>query len=571
MVLVLVVALVGQLRIAPTVVTSGDLLKNRVLPEKVRLIGAKHRWILFGDWTASDRNDLADAAEKLARWRQIDKGLESPNAGSDSQKAMLANWKRQLEPPKTPGLARDLREIVQALPTRLFPLQDEPCGKWLKIDQHGVPDLDRRADGAVKDLMDHLATQYSDPEVHVYLLLRRIAGSMYVYVATMSFDGKMLNFESIRVSTAMGGPEEDGVANSIFGSSQSVEAPLLTNGKKFEAVPSEDFDLGQVAKKGFLSWVGERVSDPVRRKPVAMLANDADLIVFLRDGGTFEGFLANQGYREIEAGNVRVVVPEFFDEAERIRIREDLLADFSSKDDWAKTLRKVARWASESNLGSSLNLLNYIEGAFARQRRIPMLSEQIYPLLPILKDLPLQAQSPDAQTFRLFGSTNGHLGENLIHDRIGDGFSFGERGPAEQTLGCFWGAGAANQLESVSFDVRSDQWLSIPRLGPLPFDAGRLSDNIHAFGKEWETIEPRLNAEPMELLEGDAVSVTFQTTRGRMLLATYFFPRTSLGKRTFKTLPAALRDDIKERALLMIEVEKTTKRQSPPPPPRAVQ
>jgi len=562
------VLLFSQAHEVASVVTSSDLLKSRKLSVREASLAKKHRWILFGNWNADTVDELRDASEKIVRWRVADKAVETPGGGSESQKALIANWKSQLEHGAVPSMSNYLKDLLVDLKPKNFPLGKAPTGKWIKFENSGSPDLDKNGNVAARRIHEYALHQYQDPDLRQYMLLRRISGQLVVYLTTLGFSGNTLGLETVRLENSVIGGDSR-TAKAIFPNTDTrkLRKGDASTGKKLEPVPAKDFDLLDIQRSGFLEWVRARVSGSTTR-PIAVLASDVDLLSFVRLGGTLEDFLTTKGYQVVNSKGVSVVVPEFFDDVEDCRLDEQAIAELNPEDSCSKIISKYARWVANSGLMVNFDNLRYVEGALSLQRGLPNLSLDIFPLLPVLQDVPAIDPNTGISFVRLQGTQGGAMGDTLIHDRIYAPFGLGRIVSPERNLGYYLGFGN-EQLRDVSMKASRGQRVQFKELAGLPLDVDGLSRNLGKFGRNWEEILQSAGSKSVQLVDGESVSITFSSTRDRLLSETVFFSRAKAKPILFKDLPIDLLAEIKNQTTeLLNENDKT---EPPPPPIRAVQ
>lgn len=568
MVLAVVALVLSQSQFKVPELSSYELLKGQDVTPRVLQVARNHRWLTFGKWDGSEMDTLRKSARMIAQWRADDKALDSVAAGSETQKTLLSNWKHPLLRAGANPIEANLRELILQLKPRQFPVEKPPGGRWLKIDGNGANGLDRQTNELALKLRALVAKKYEDPDVRCYLLLRRIAGRLIAYLSCIGFDGKHLGLEKIDLANATGTDADAKIAHMIFPAKtiRTMKPAEIGGEKSTDAITAKKLDLDGIERQGFVNWFQSKVFAGKLDHPVAVLASDLDLLTFLAKGGCFEEFLNGRGYRAVTVDGVEIVIPEVFDEAETCRLNELELSHIDPEADSGTIIRKYAQWVAESGLMANFDNLHYVENALCWQRRLPNLSEEIFPLLPVLRDLPKFEASLN---LNLAGTERGSFGDNLLHDRLADPFGLGPVVPAELSMGYAWGEGAYQHLRDVNIRLSSDQRVRFPDLAGIAMDADRLASNLGFFGSTWGQIETKAGPRPVELLSGDTVTITFTTNHGRLNTATLFFTRKTLQAGPFKDLPKDVMDEIKAKTIEVLT--EMNKAEPPPPPMRAVQ
>ena len=336
-------------------------------------------------------------------------------------------------------------------------------------------------------------------------------------------------------------------------------------GSLLEGIPAKKLDIGGIENQGFLNWFHAKVSNQVTwsKRATAILANEMDVLEFLKTGGSYANYLRTHGYAIVAEGNIDLVVPTSLLEAESVHVNEQEMAQIDPSRSAGEIIEKYAKWVDHSGLIASFDRLSYLEGALCWQRDLPLLSENIYPLLPILSHLgridlsiPMERQ--------LVGTPAGELGNRLVHERIGDPFVLGPRLPTERRIGYAWGGPSRDYLASVQLFSRPDERVYFKSLlgeAKTPFD---LADQLRAYGNNWDSIMFSAAEKPVDVEAGDLVTISFQSASGRVMSGDMFFRRRQIFKGQFKDLPMDRLESIKYSAIAIMEGMDDGKSRPPP-------
>ncbi len=556
----MLVAISALVLAQPRVVTSNELLRNRAVPGKEREIGKHHRWMLFGDWNEKAVDSLRDGAFTLVHWRA---SLESDN---QMKEAMVGHWKSHLGHPAVPILPNLVRDIIAEIPADKFPPPSSPSGKWFKFDANSSADLKGESAAAAKRAIQFAVQKWKDPNIRGYLLLRKICGSLTGYAEIVDGGGNEIELDTVKMPDADLKPTS-ALAKLIFPDANVTEIPIASNEEvKVEGTKAKDFELNQVIADGFTPWFQAKVAPAVgwSRRPVAVLADEMAMLDFVKSGGSYSGYLRSHGYNAVQVGDVDLVIPDSLVDVEKIHVNEQEVAQIDGSKSAGEIIQTYAKWVDNSGLMGSFDRLSYLEGALCWQRNLPLLSENIYPLVPVLARVG-RIDTRQPMLFRLPGTSASDLGNRIIFERIGDPFVLGPQLPSEMRTGYAWGPNGTEQLTALSITSHTEQQVFFKSLMGTAKNPWDLAEQLRAYGTTWDRISLSAANKPAELHEGELVTISFQCASRRILSGDMFFPRRQIFKGQFVDLPKELMDKIRESSNAInqgMDDDKT----SPPPP-----
>lgn len=545
----------------PRVITSYDLLKETELPPKALDYAKKHRWMLFGQWNARDLDALRETTATFETWRA------SQKSELQIKEALVENWKSQLGHAKGADLSNAIRDLIASLDDSQFPGPHTPQGKWFLMSATGAPDLKGPALESAKNLVQVAINGWNNPNIRCYFLLRKAGGGLTGYLQIVDSAGQSLKLEVVKMADSDRAKPSPKVAKIIYPSETVEPIPEPPRDRQLaEGISPKTLDIDGIASRGFTTWFQDRIATQFEftSRPMAVLANDVNMLAFLKNGGNYLADLRKLGYGVVKLKDIDLVIPNQLPDAEEIHLNESELARIDPTKSAGEIIHKYATWVENSGLDAFYDRLNYVELALAWQRDLPLVNDNMFPLLRIMAHLaPLNLSKN--QNLMLKGSTPAQVGNRILAERLGDPFILGPQVPAEKRIGYEWGPKGQEQIVSLSAGSKTEQLLAFKALNPESKNEWDLADSLRAYGNTWDTIMFSAANKPVEIREGESVSISLQCASGRIMSSQLFFNRRKLFSGLFKDLPPNQLDKIKESANAIIDGFKDDKRITPPP------
>ncbi len=545
------------------ITTSADILRAADISGRERTLAAKHRWILLGQWDETSKAKLASECKKLTAWRASDLAHESEKGQGESQTKLLANWKLQL----ATGPQSDLKKLLVDLNPESFPLNGLIGGKWIYIDKSGASGLSPSSTILANKLYEGAEKKWRKPDLRLYILIRKIDTRFVTYLSIHDSLGKSLELQKVMFNDFDPSSPIPGNSFDCLGADKKriLKAGEISDGIPRDGVKTKEFDWREIDKAGLLRWFKQHYfnRDPNNQKPVAILANDFEIVNFVRQGGTAESYLTSLGYRAFECDQIVMVLPPFLPRSEDCRVLEQQVAGIRQELDCSIIIDRYAHWVAESGLQSDFELLTYLAGTLAQQRKIPELFLEIYPLLPTLQGLELIDRNNGTTINRLQSTRNGLFGDTLLHGRTNSSFEFSETFPNDETLGYYFGPSGREQIRDVTTKIEPAQRIIFSEIAPLAMDPEMASRNVTWYGDTWPMVEKKLNERKVTLVAGDAVTISFRSTLNRPFSYTFFFEKETVKTAPYGEMPQDFRDKVKKQTE---ELFKEFNDKSQPPP-----
>lgn len=546
---------------SPKVVSSFDLLKDSRLTGRQIGFAKQHRWMMFGEWSDQNRDELRAASKQLITWRASD------HANEELQSQFVKRWKSQLHHPDVVSFDSLTKDLVAAIPAQQFPIPKSPQSRWFRLGPGNYSDLRGESAKVGERLMQFAIQKWNDPNIRCYLLLRKTCGNLIAYLQIDDGSGEQLQLSNVKM---MDGLDSEGPSDVLIQAFSGVEPkpiPLPQNKvlPSFESIGAKKLDLDGICREGFAEWFQAKVATKVgwKTRPTAVLLSDIDSIDFLRSGGNYESLLKSRGYQVVPWGGVDLIVSDNLNDLESIHVNEVELAQIDPNKPAGQVIEKYATWVDHSGLMASFDRLSYLEGALCWQRDVPLLSENIYPLLPVLAHIG-KIDTSSSRQYDLVSTPSGALGNNMIYERIGDPFVLGPRLPSEMRIGYAWGPGRSERLTALTITSKADEQMYFKSIIGAPKNSWDLAEQLRAYGTTWNEIMLSAANKTVDVEQGELVTIAFQCATGRVLSGEMFFKRKHIYSGQFKDLPGDRLAKIREASNAINEGMKDEIRTPPP-------